>query len=68
MHAPELAGEPLGSRHGTPNHDMCTPSCSSDILAASEYAFSYNRMLKNCHRLRIGAIRSRKPRETPGST
>jgi len=36
------------------------PSFSSDILPASEYVFSYERMRNNCHRLRIGAIRSRK--------
>ena len=31
-----------------------------EFLSASEYVFSYERMKRNCNRLRIGAIRSRK--------
>ena len=34
---------------------------SRDFLAHSEYEFSFDRMLKNCDRLRIGAIGNRRP-------
>jgi len=45
---------------GSGQGEMDAPSGRSDILPASEYVFSYERMRNNCHRLRIGAIRSRK--------
>ena len=65
---PERTDVNLSSRRGARDLDVCTVSCSSEILTASEYVFSYDRMRKNCHRLRIGAIRSRKPKESGGST
>lgn len=34
-----------------------------EVLSASEYVFSDERMKRNCNRLRIGAIRSRKKQD-----